>query len=154
MNTLSLQPPHALHQVLARWAEAYRAQAESPLPGAAVKDAWSDEALMEAIVKRGSQQHFRALMARYKTRVHQLCLSVLGPSQQAQAEDAAQEVFARLHQCLDLFRGDCRFSTWLHRIAINTAIDYQRQNSRFQASELDDTRLAETTHGMAVLTEY
>jgi RNA polymerase sigma-70 factor (ECF subfamily) len=100
-------------------------------------DAWSDDALVEAIIRRGSQQHFGALMARYKVKVHQIALSVLGPGQQALAEDVAQEVFIKLYQRLESFRGDCLFSTWLYRMAFNTAIDIQRRSRKFTALDID-----------------
>src|SRR5205085_2753626 len=42
------------------------------------------------------------------------------------AEDLTQECFLRAHQASGEFRGDAAFSTWLIRIAINLATDYQR----------------------------
>lgn len=110
-------------------------------PDARRTDAWSDEALVEAIVKRGSQQHFRTLLARYKVRVHQIALSVLGPTQAAQAEDVTQEVFISLYRRLDQFRGDCKFSTWIYRLAVNAAIDFKRANSRHAGPAIDDVSL-------------
>jgi RNA polymerase sigma-70 factor (ECF subfamily) len=35
------------------------------------------------------------------------------------ADDLTQEVFIRAWQKLDSFRGDARFGTWLHRLAVN-----------------------------------
>ncbi|NNE04776.1 MAG: RNA polymerase sigma factor [Xanthomonadales bacterium] len=110
-------------------------------PDAGRPDAWSDEALIEAIVKRGSEQHFRTLLARYKVRVHHIALSVLGPTQAAQAEDVAQEVFISLYRRLDQFRGDCKFSTWVYRLAVNAAIDFKRVNTRHAGLAIDDASL-------------
>jgi RNA polymerase sigma factor (sigma-70 family) len=129
-----------LNQIAAEFTSA-RAAVHEENP---VEDPWSDEALVQAVVGRGSQQHFRTLMARYKTKVHHLCLSVLGPSQQNQAEDVAQEVFLKIYQRLESFRGDCKFSTWLYRIAINTAIDCKRKNNKFLADNIDDISLPDT----------
>lgn len=113
------------------------AGAPSNIPGEkAGEDIWSDEALLDAIVKRGSQHHFGTLLARYKLRVHRIALSVLGPARQAQAEDVTQEVFIKLYQRLGSFRGDCRFSTWLYRMAVNTSIDYQRRDNKFAAVDI------------------
>ena len=40
-----------------------------------------------------------------------------------EAEDVSQEVFERVRRGLDGFRGDSKLSTWLYRIATNTAFD-------------------------------
>ena len=101
------------------------------------EDALSDQALVDAIVHRGSQRHFSTLIARHKTRVHHIALSVLGPGRQAAAEDVAQEVFIRLHDRLASFRGDSSFSTWLYRMAFNQAIDHQRRQRRHEGVPLD-----------------
>jgi RNA polymerase sigma-70 factor (ECF subfamily) len=45
------------------------------------------------------------------------------------AEDAAQEVFVKAHQALDTFRGESKLTTWIYRIATNTAMDRLRGSS-------------------------
>lgn len=118
---------------------------QSPRTRSEPPNAWSDEALVEAIVKRGSQKHFLTLLTRYKVRVHQIALSVLGPGQVAQAEDVAQEVFIALYQRLDRFRGECKFSTWLYRLAVNAAIDFKRANARHRGASLEQVTLPGVT---------
>jgi RNA polymerase sigma-70 factor (ECF subfamily) len=44
------------------------------------------------------------------------------------AEDLTQQTFLKVWSSLDGFAGRSRFSTWLHRIAHNTYIDWQRRN--------------------------
>jgi RNA polymerase sigma-70 factor (ECF subfamily) len=44
-----------------------------------------------------------------------------------EAEDLTQEVFVRVHKALPAFRGESSLSTWIHRIATNTAIDHMRR---------------------------
>lgn len=48
---------------------------------------------------------------------------------QAEAEDLAQETFIRVHRGLPSFRGESSLSTWIYRIATNTAFDHFRRAS-------------------------
>jgi RNA polymerase sigma-70 factor (ECF subfamily) len=45
-----------------------------------------------------------------------------------EVEDAAQEVFMKISRTLDSFRGESSISTWVFRIATNTALDRLRSN--------------------------
>ena len=45
------------------------------------------------------------------------------------AEDLAQEVFEKINRSLDRFQGKSKLSTWIYRIATNTAIDKLRSYS-------------------------
>jgi len=65
---------------------------------------------------------------------------------EADAEDVAQEAFVKISRSLDGFRGDSQLSTWIYRIATNTAMDHLRKPSTKQpakqrngASEDDET---------------
>jgi RNA polymerase sigma-70 factor (ECF subfamily) len=53
---------------------------------------------------------------------------------EAEAEDLAQEVFVKAHRALRNFRGDAKLSTWLYRIATNTALDRLRSPSFKQSA--------------------
>jgi RNA polymerase sigma-70 factor (ECF subfamily) len=46
------------------------------------------------------------------------------------ALDVLQEIFLRTFRALGSFRGRSSFSTWLHRIAVTTAMDYLRRERR------------------------
>jgi len=48
---------------------------------------------------------------------------------ETEAEDLVQEVFIKVHQALNNFRGDSKLSTWIYRIATNIAIDRLRNPS-------------------------
>src|SRR3546814_21094216 len=48
----------------------------------------------------------------------------------SEIEDVAQEAFIKAYRALPQFRGDSAFYTWLYRIAINTARNWQVANGR------------------------
>lgn len=85
-----------------------------------------DEHLMLHLVIAGDKAAFESLYRRYIGRVYAVTLRLL--ANQAKADEAVQETFIRVWQQLPSFRGDSQFSTWLHRIAVGTAIDVWRQD--------------------------
>ena len=76
----------------------------------------SDEVLVQRF-KNGDRRAFSELIDRHQNRVYSLCYRWMG-NQQA-AEEVTQEVFVSLFRSLERFRGDSKFSTWLHRVTVN-----------------------------------
>jgi RNA polymerase sigma-70 factor (ECF subfamily) len=79
-----------------------------------------DGAVVEGVLA-GDKEMFRLLVQRYQQKVHSMGLSFF--HNQDDADDFTQDVFIRSYRSLDTFRGQARFSTWLYRIAYNTAIN-------------------------------
>lgn len=67
----------------------------------------------------------RTLYERYAPRVFAVVRRIAGDDDLAQ--DYAQEAWIRAIRALPTFRGDARFSTWLHRIAVNSALQALRK---------------------------
>jgi RNA polymerase sigma-70 factor (ECF subfamily) len=63
------------------------------------------------------------LYASNQRRIRTLLSRMVGPQD---AEDLAQITFAKAAQALREFRGDSDLSTWLHRLAVNVALDWLR----------------------------
>lgn len=91
----------------------------------------SDEAIVSGYLKTRDPDLFRQLLERHQGRVLRLVASVLGPFADLDAEEVTQEVFVRVHARLASFRGESRFSTWLHRLAYNRAVEVRRR-ARFR----------------------
>jgi RNA polymerase sigma-70 factor (ECF subfamily) len=91
----------------------------------------SDEAIVSGYLATRDPELFRTLLERHQGRVLRLVVSLLGPFADLDAEQVTQEVFVRAHQGLASFRGESRFSTWLHRLAYNRAVELRRR-ARFR----------------------
>ena len=87
-----------------------------------------DEKLVAWFLESGNQAAFSQLVERYQKKVFRLVCSVLGPFSEASAEEVCQEVFIKLFKKVRLFSSRSNFSTWLYRLAYNTALDWRRQN--------------------------
>jgi len=73
----------------------------------------------------GDARSIRTLYDRYSPRVYAVVRRIAGDDESAQ--DYAQEAWIRAIRALPTFRGDARFSTWMHRIAVNSALQAVRK---------------------------
>ncbi|MGQ0538658.1 MAG: RNA polymerase sigma factor [Gemmatimonadaceae bacterium] len=71
---------------------------------------------------------FEVLYRRYVGRVHAVCVRLTADQQQA--GEAVQDVFVRVWQRIESFRGESAFSSWLHRLAVNTVLQNMRSDRR------------------------
>jgi RNA polymerase sigma-70 factor (ECF subfamily) len=87
------------------------------------------------VVKRaqqGDSDAFAALFHAHKARIYSVCLRMTNNA--AEAEDLTQDAFLQVFRKITTFRGDSAFSTWLHRIAVNTVLMHFRKKSLSQVS--------------------
>jgi RNA polymerase sigma-70 factor (ECF subfamily) len=84
------------------------------------------EGELELVAKAaaGDDDAFRTLVERHGRMVYGLAYRITAEA--ASAEDVVQETFMRAHRALHRFDGRAQFSTWLHRIATNAALDVTR----------------------------
>jgi RNA polymerase sigma-70 factor (ECF subfamily) len=87
------------------------------------------------VVKRaqqGDSDAFATLFHAHKARIYSVCLRMTNNA--AEAEDLTQDAFLQVFRKIATFRGDSAFSTWLHRIAVNTVLMHFRKKSLSQVS--------------------
>ena len=72
----------------------------------------------------GETSAFRELYEHYRADVARLVYRMLGP--RSDMEDVIQEVFVQVYKSLRDFRGQSKFSTWLHRVTVNVVLMYRR----------------------------
>jgi RNA polymerase sigma-70 factor (ECF subfamily) len=89
-----------------------------------------------SLVKRaqsGDSGAFEALYRRLVGRIYALCLRMARDSQRA--EELTQDVFVRAWERLGTFRGESKFTTWLHRLAVNVVLQEGRTKGRRESRE-------------------
>ena len=69
---------------------------------------------------------FESIHTAFRPMIHRYLTRLVGPEE---AEDLTQEVFVKVSQALNTFRGESQLSTWIYRIATNTAMDHLRRPS-------------------------
>lgn len=87
---------------------------------------------------------FELLYREHSGRIYALCLR-LKAGDSAAATELMQDVFIKAWRRLATFRGDCAFSSWLHRLAVNTMLENARSDGRREARVIpmeDTSRLA------------
>ena len=98
--------------------------------------------------KKGDRDAFSALMVSVQDTVYRFLLRMT--ENEEDALDLSQETFLQAYTELSRFRGDCRFSSWVCRIAYNKCIDLMRKQKRRPTEPM--TQL--TTDGEETETEF
>jgi len=89
------------------------------------------EAIVVERARKGDADAFRELVESYGPKLFRLAWRITGDEQSA--EDAVQETFLRAYRSLDRFDARAQFGTWLHRIAVNAALDLARKQQRHRS---------------------
>lgn len=79
----------------------------------------------------GNSRAFIQLCEDHTGHVYAVCLRMLANA--GLAKELAQETIVKAWQRLNSFRGESPFGAWIHRIAINTVLDYMRVEKRLAA---------------------
>ena len=85
---------------------------------------------------RGDQAAFTELVRAHQHEVYTLAVRMVADRELAY--DVAQEAFVRAWRAIERFRGDAKFSTWMHRITVNTAFTHRDRRKRTQVDSLDE----------------
>ena len=84
----------------------------------------NDPAFIE-LLKQRNEQAFTQLVEAYQHLVYNTVLGIVQHNEEA--EDISQEVFIQVYQSIYDFRGEAKLSTWIYRIAITKALDWERK---------------------------
>lgn len=90
-------------------------------------------------VRGGDDDAFRLLVERHSRAVYRSAYRITGNG--ADADDVVQETFLRVYRALERFDARAAFTTWIHRIAVNCALDLIDARKRRGGAGSDDEEL-------------
>ena len=96
----------------------------------------ADDHLIISQVLSGQKDLFRLLVRRHERAVHGMGISFF--RNREDASDFTQEVFLKVYRSLSRFEGRSRFSTWLYKIAYNTAINRVNRNREYLSLAIEE----------------
>lgn len=99
-----------------------------------------DLSLVDKILN-GDESCFKELVEKHQDYVFTITSRIL--SHQEEAEEAAQDAFIKAFHALKRFNRQAKFTTWLYRIAFNTAITYKRKR-KLDSASIDDEIIMNT----------
>ncbi len=101
----------------------------------------------------GERDAFAELVEQYKKLVFHIVYRLVKDEQER--EDICQDVFIKIYQGLKGFKGDCKLSSWIGRIAFNTSLNHQGKKHAELWEELDDSdNFIESFNGNGHLPDY
>jgi RNA polymerase sigma-70 factor (ECF subfamily) len=95
-----------------------------------------DEQMLITEIVAGQKELFRILVKQYEQQVYGMGLSFFRNAEDA--SDFTQEVFLKVFRSLANFEGRSRFSTWLYKIAYNTAINDVNRRKEYRSLAEDE----------------
>jgi RNA polymerase sigma-70 factor (ECF subfamily) len=93
------------------------------------------------------QSLFNSLYESHFDKVSRLCRGYFA-GDEAESLDAAQEVFIKIWEHLESFRGESSIGTWIYRIAVNTCLLHLRKQSSKKRKMLPELPLMDTDASM------
>jgi RNA polymerase sigma-70 factor (ECF subfamily) len=87
----------------------------------------------------GDLKAYGELVSRHQRSVYGIVSRMV--SSPEDVDDLAQDIFVLAYKAIGRFRGDSSFSTWIHRIAVNTTIKHMKKTKPRQAASIDDPGL-------------
>lgn len=83
-----------------------------------------EENALIAAAANGDTEAFGSLYVVYEKLVYNTVRLKVGNAEDA--FDLSQEVFLKIWKSIGRYRGDCRFTTWVYKICVNTCLDFLR----------------------------
>ena len=106
-----------------------------------VDESGINDRLIVSQIASGQKDLFRLLVRRHQKAVYGMGMSFF--RNREDASDFTQEVFLKAYRSLSRFEGRSRFSTWLYKIAYNTAINEVNRRKEYYSLAEEDAALVD-----------
>lgn len=100
------------------------------------------------LARNGDNNAFKELFHLNVSRVYAICLRF--SACRDLAEELTQKVFIKAWEKLNTFKKESKFSTWLHRIAVNEFLMQKRSEKKFLNRFTNDESLTNKIHGQGI----
>lgn len=95
------------------------------------------EKILTKKAKQGDTTAFEKLIISHERNVYNIAYRMF--NNEEDAKDISQEVFMKVYKNLNKFDENSKFSTWLHRITVNTCIDELRKRKGKETNSIDES---------------
>jgi len=109
-------------------------------PAVLMQPASRDDVALVQETLAGNPLSFQLLVERYQERLFALVRHYARNA--VEVEDIVQDTFVKAYRKLGSFQHQSSFSTWLHRIAVNTALDFLKRSGRNPVQAVEDPEAA------------
>jgi RNA polymerase sigma-70 factor (ECF subfamily) len=93
----------------------------------------------------GDEKKFLSLITDHQGLIHKVCL--MYESDREARNDLFQEIVLQLWKSFHTFRGESKITTWMYRIALNTAISgYRKRNRIIKTEDLSELHFNISEH--------
>ncbi len=87
-----------------------------------------DEKILLERIANKDEQAFQLFVEKYHQLVLNVCNNILNNFDDAM--DISQDVFIKIYESIESFRGESKITTWLYRISVNKSLNYLRSKKK------------------------
>jgi len=90
---------------------------------------------------KNNEEAFNKIVKDNHTSIYRICMAYL--YDKSHADDLYQEILIQVWKSLNSYKGDAQLSTWVYRVAINTALNYNIKNKKHVTFSLREVIIIE-----------
>lgn len=96
----------------------------------------TDQEIVQLLAKNAKKEAFELIVDAYTERIYWNLRKIVRIHEDA--DDLLQDVYVKVWQKIDQFRGDSSFYTWIYRISTNEALGFLRKKNKKKFVDLEE----------------